>query len=171
MASAIQSTWQHKVKWLVAGGVAGVALGYAVNPFFPINKNLWTSSYVLFTAGYAMLALAACYWVVDVRGWRGWARPFVVLGTNAILAFSLATFMAKNLLIYKMKLPLPGSGGTRVVSAWNWIYLQWFVPLFAGLPAPWNDPRNSSLAFALCYVLLWMAIMWWFYKRKIFWKV
>ena len=141
---AKQTTWQRKVIILVIGGIAGIVAGYAWNPYFPINKNLWTSSYVLFTAGYAMLALAACYWVVDVRRWRPalLTTPFLALGTNAILAFSLSVFIAKNLLIYKMRMPVSssvtgpaafgtGTGigtGTRVVNAWSWIYLNWFHP-------------------------------------------
>ena len=154
-----QSTWQNKVKWLAASGVAGLLVGEALHPFFPINKSLWTSSYVIFTAGYAMLALAACYWIIDVKRWRAWSKPFVVFGTNAILAFSLSTFMAKNLIIYKMHAP-----NGRLVSAGSWAYTTWFAPLFA-------DPRNSSLLYAVTYVLLWLAIMWWFYERKIFLKV
>jgi predicted acyltransferase len=191
------------VRWLIAGGIIGIVAGYAWNPYFPINKNLWTSSYVLFTAGYAMLALAACYWVVDVRRWRPalLTTPFLALGTNAILAFSLSIFIAKNLLIYKMKMmgpalatgsasiatgaassvgkagalaarSAPGAGSSvRVVNAWTWIYLNWFAPLFAGLPAPLNDPRNASLLFALTFVAIVTMIMWVFYKRKIFLKV
>lgn len=172
-------TWQSKVKWLLAAGAAGLLAGEALHPYFPINKNLWTSSFVIFTAGYAMVALAACYWVVDVKRWRAWSTPFLVLGMNAILSFSLATFIAKNLLIYKMRMP-----DGRVVSAWTWIYHRWFETLFVGTRfvgtrfagkalagTAFADPRNGSLAFAVAFVLMVTAIMWWFYRRKIFLRV
>ena len=110
-------------------------VGEVWNVWFPINKNLWTSSYVVFTAGYAMLALAAVYWVVDVKGWRAWARPFLVFGSNAILVFTLSTWMTKMLLITRVP---NGQGGS--MSAWSWIIIHSWRPYFA-------DVRNSSLAF------------------------
>ena len=135
-------------------------LGKGLDLFFPINKNLWTSSYVIFTAGYAMLVLAACYWLIDVRGWRAWSRPFLVLGMNSILAFTLSTWVAKNIyLIYRTPMP----DGT-LVSVATWAYRGWFAPLF-------SDPRNSSLLFALTYLGFWMAVMWWLHARKIYVKI
>jgi predicted acyltransferase len=153
-----EGTWQSKVKRLVLAGVAGISVGEAWNLVFPINKNLWTSSYVVFTAGYAMLLLAACYWVIDVKQWRAWSKPFLVFGMNSVLAFTLSTWAARNLLIYK----LPGPKGP--VSTYSWIALHWFKPYF-------SDPRNSSLAFALSYVMIWLVVMFWFYEKKIFLKV
>ena len=73
-------TLLHKVRVLAIAGVAGIAAGYLWHPFFPINKPLWTSSYVLFTAGAGSLLLALCMWLIDVRGWRAWGAPFLWLG-------------------------------------------------------------------------------------------
>ena len=66
-----------------------------LHPYFPINKNLWTSTFVLFTGGFAMLVLAACYWVVDLRGWRKGITPILAFGRNAILAYALAALVSE----------------------------------------------------------------------------
>jgi predicted acyltransferase len=154
----LQNSWQEKVKQLLIWGTAGIVLGELWSLVFPINKNLWTSSYVVFTAGYAMLLLAACYWVIDVKGWCGWSKPFLVFGMNSVLAFTLSTFAAKNLLIYKV------AGVKGTASAYSWIAQHWFRPHFA-------DPRNASLAFALSYVSVWLVVMWWLHEKKVFVKV
>ena len=86
----------RKALGLVVAGIPLLLAGRLLHPYFPINKNLWTSTYVLFTGGFAMLLLAACYWVVDLRGWRGWATPFLVFGMNAILAYALAALVAED---------------------------------------------------------------------------
>jgi predicted acyltransferase len=161
--SDLQSTWQYKVKQLVLWGVTAVVVGEVWGVWFPINKNLWTSSYVVFTAGYATLALAVIYWIVDVRGWRKWSTPFLVFGSNAILVFTLSNWLTKMLLILKVPAQLP-NGQQGSMSVWSWLIVNGWRPHFA-------DIRNSSLAFALSYVLFWLAIMWWFYKKRIFVKI
>jgi predicted acyltransferase len=147
------SLW-HKLRGLALAGVAGVVAGYAWHPWFPISKPLWTSSYVLFTAGAACLLLALCWWLIEMRGWRLWSRPFLWLGSNAILAYALSTFVAKLGSIIKV------ADGTTVQT---WIYDHWFAPL--------AQPKNASLAFALCYVALWTLLAWALYRKKIFVKV
>ncbi len=67
------SSLSHKLRGLALAGVAGVAAGYAWHPWFPISKPLWTSSYVLFTAGAACLLLALCWWLIEMRGWHAWS--------------------------------------------------------------------------------------------------
>src|ERR1041385_5516860 len=86
---------RHNPRGFALPGVAGVTAGYAWHLSFPISKPLWTSSYVLFTAGAACLLLALCWWLIDMRGWRLWSRPFLWLGSNAILVYALSTFVAK----------------------------------------------------------------------------
>ena len=88
----------QKTAWLVAAGITWTAAGLAWDRSFPINKSLWTSSYVLLTSGLAALALAACYWAVDVHGWRRGLRPFVVMGTNALALFVVSGWLVKTLL-------------------------------------------------------------------------
>jgi predicted acyltransferase len=147
----------HKVRGLVIAGVAGVAAGYAWHPWFPISKPLWTSSYVLFMAGAACLTLALCWWLIEMRAWRVWARPFLWLGSNAILVYALSTFMSKLGAIIKI------ADGTQQVEVQTWIYQHWFEPL--------ADERNASLLFAISYVAVWTLVAWGLYRRKIFVKV
>lgn len=143
---------------LFFAGNALMAAGLVWNPAFPINKNLWTSSYVLFMGGMAMVGLAMCYWLVDVKGVRRWSRPFTVFGMNAIAAFFLSGVFAR--LLNLVKVP-GGTAGSEPVKAW----------LYANAFATWLDPLNASLAFAIAFVLLWWGIMEVFYRRKLFIKV
>lgn len=154
----VKTTWQNKVKVLAILGAIAMAVGELLHPIFPINKGLWTSTYVIFTAGYAMLVLAACYWLIDVKQWRSWSKPFLVFGMNAILIFTASGWLSKNMGIFRV----PWNG--RAIGVNAWIYQAIFAPLF-------TDPRNSSLAFGLAYVLFWLAIAWWLYNKKIFVKV
>ena len=147
----------HKLRGLAIAGVAGVAAGYAWHPWFPISKPLWTSSYVLFTAGAACLLLALCWWLIEMRGWRVWARPFLWLGSNAILVYALSTFLGKLGSIIKV------SDGGETMAIQTWIYEHWF--------APQAQEKNASLAFAICYVALWTLVAWALYRKKIFIKV
>ena len=148
----------EKVAGLFVAGAICVAVGWAWNAFFPINKALWTSSYVLFTGGLAMQFLALCYWIIDIKGYRRWAKPFEVFGVNAIALYMGAGIMADLLGVIKMT----GSDGTKV-SLGSWIYENLF--------ASWASPINASLAFAIAFVLVWLGLMWILYKRKIFIKV
>src|SRR5690606_30697559 len=122
------------------------------NEAFPINKNLWTSSYVVFTAGMALHCLAICYWLIDVREHRAWAKPFVIFGMNAIAAFFLSGLFARLLTLIRV-------GDTTLKG----LIYESYTPLLS--------PVNASLAFAISFVLLWLGIMTLFYRRGIFLKV
>ena len=126
---------------LAVSGFLALMAGWIWNGWFPINKNLWTSSYVLFTGGIALLTLAVLYWTIDVRQWKRWATPLCVFGVNALLAFVLSGLLARLLLAWKV-------GGT---SARTWIYEHSF--------ASWAGPINGSLAFAVAYVVLWYLVL------------
>jgi predicted acyltransferase len=140
-----------------SAGVAAVALGLVWDLAFPINKNLWTSSFVVFTAGAAALALAICYWLIDVRGWRWWTKPFVILGMNAIALYVLAGASADILGTVRVA----GDAG-REVSLQRLIYSSLYAPL--------ADPKNTSLLFALSYLVVLFVVLWWMYRRRIFLK-
>jgi predicted acyltransferase len=147
---------QRWVRHLLLGGVGAAALGLIWNPWFPINKSLWTSSYVLFTAGVAAMTLALCsLWVdTDDAPWRRrTSEPFVALGRNALLLFVLSGLIGRLL------------GVLRVgdVSLKTWIYTQWFAPL--------ASPKNASLLFALVNLLVLWALLWWLHRRKTYWSV
>jgi predicted acyltransferase len=90
---------RRKVGGLLLAGVALLAAGWAWHPFFPVVKKLWSSSFVLVTAGWSAILLAGFYWIIDVRGWRRWCEPFVWVGANPIslyLAAGMGAFRAVN---------------------------------------------------------------------------
>jgi predicted acyltransferase len=111
----------EKTVWMLLAGNAALLLGLFWHEAFPINKNLWTSSYVVFTAGVALHFLAACYWLVDVKGWRRWAFPFVVFGLNAIAAFFLSGIFARVLGLVRWT----GPGGEAVAFVLFWLGVMW----------------------------------------------
>jgi predicted acyltransferase len=152
-----RSAAEKTVALFIAGNV-GLVLGLIWHSLFPINKNIWTSSYVIFTAGMALHFLALCYWIVDVKGYRRWAHPFYVFGVNAIAAFFLSGIMARILNLVKWT---RSAGDT--VTLKGWIYQTFF--------ASWLTPINASLAFALVFVALWVGIMETFHRKRIYVKV
>ena len=144
------------LRGLLLGGILLTVVGWAWGLVFPINKNLWTSSYVVFTGGLATLLLGAWYWLVEMKGYRRWATPFVVYGMNAIAVFVLSGLVTKTLVLVRV-------GGEEGISAYGWLH--------ANLFASWLSPENASLGFALGYVLLWLAAMWLLHRREIFIKI
>jgi predicted acyltransferase len=143
------------LRGLFAAGAIATAAGLFWGRFFPINKSLWSSSYALLMAGLACLCLAACVWIVDVRGWKRWAAPLAWLGRNAIAAFTLSTLGAITLIAVKLAGP---DGKPR--SLWTTIYRAVF-DRFA-------DPRLGSLLFALVYLSIWVAVFGLLDRKKIF---
>jgi len=139
---------------LAASGAVGLAIGLGWGMVFPINKSLWTSSYVVFTAGAALLVLAACYWLIEIKGWAWWTGPFVVLGVNALAVFFLSTLLAIALARVHVG---GGAGPPRALQ----------TVLFDALFRPWLRPAAASLAWALGNVLLWLAAMWPLYRKGI----
>src|SRR5439155_15646616 len=85
----------ERIVGLYGAGCIAMVAGSLWSWVFPINKNLWTSSYVVFTAGFACVALATCLWIIDVRGIRGWTKPFVIYGVNPLVAFLGSGLMAR----------------------------------------------------------------------------
>jgi predicted acyltransferase len=138
----------EKAAWMFAAGAVGLAAGAVMDTWFPINKLLWSSSYVVFTVGFALQMLAFCYLVIDILQIRRWAMPFLVFGMNAIAVFFLSSLTGKVL------------GLLGVIPA-----------VFNALFASWLPPYDSALAYALCYVLFWLAIMSILYKKRIFIKI
>jgi predicted acyltransferase len=139
--------------WGVIVTIAGVLLGWWL---MPINKQIWTPSFTVFTAGMAMLGLGCVYYIADVRGRRMWALPFTIYGMNAILAFVLAGIAGRLLALVKV-----GETNTPVLS---YFYRNVLVPSF-------EREVNASLAYALLFVLVFLCIMTVMYLLKIFIKV
>lgn len=159
---ATASTSATLARWGLALGAAGLVW----HVWFPINKNLWTSSYVLFTAGAAMVLLASFHWIMDVRGARRWATPFLIYGRNALAVFVASGMVAKALILS----PAPGgaaqsgeSGAAIATSMYDWIYQNVFAPV--------ASPVNASLLFALATVVLWGGVLFWMDRKRIYIKV
>jgi predicted acyltransferase len=148
----------EKMSGLFAVGSIGMMLGLMWNWSFPINKSLWTSSYVLFTAGMACVILAACMWIIDYHNIRGWTKPWVIFGVNPIVAFVGSGMLAR--LIYTLWTVNYQGKPTSVQQV---IYKTAF--------ASWLPPRLASLGFAVVFVLLWYFILAVLYRKKIFLKV
>jgi predicted acyltransferase len=148
----------ERITGLFAVGSIGMMLGLMWNWSFPINKSLWTSSYVLFTAGMACVALATIMWIVDYCNVQWWTKPFVVFGVNPIVAFVGSGVLAR--LIYTLwHVNYQG----KSIALQDAIYQIVFLP--------WLPPRVASLAFALSFVLLWYGILTVLYRRNIILKV
>ena len=148
----------ERITGLFAAGSVGMMLGLMWNWSFPINKNLWTSSYVVFTAGMAVVALATIMWLVDYCNVKWWTKPFVVFGVNPIVAFVGSGVLAR--LIYTLwHVNYHG----KSVAVQDAIYQSVFLP--------WLPPRMASLAFAIAFVLLWYGILTVLYRRNIILKV
>jgi predicted acyltransferase len=147
-----------KVAGMLAFGVAGIVAGQIWNVWFPINKKLWTSSFVLFTAGCSLVVLALCYWVCDVKQRRGaWTKPFIVFGTNAIAAYVLAEIVA--ILLINIHLHM----GARTVTLWEYLYQT----VFGAVPSR----ELGSLLYSVVFVCLCWLPIYAMYRKRIFLKV
>jgi predicted acyltransferase len=148
----------EKVSGMFFFGLVLIVAAWCWNPFFPFNKALWTSSYVLYTAGLALCFLGFCYYLIDIKGYKTWTKPFVIFGVNALALFIGSGLMARMIGIIKV----PGKEGSQV-SLQGWIYDTVFVPL--------ADAKTSSLLFAICFILFWLFLMWLLYRKRIYIKV
>ena len=149
----------EKVAALFFFGVSAITLGWIWSFWFPLNKALWTSSYVLFTAGLALCFLGFCYWLIDIKGCRKWAKPFLIFGVNALALFVFSGLTAKLMGIIKVG----ADGDGKSVSLQSWIFNSLFLPFAA--------PINASLMFAVSFILVWLFLMWLLYRKQIYIKV
>ena len=154
----IRNSKFEKAAGLFFFGLVLLALGYIWNSYFPMNKALWTSSYVLATSGLALLILGACYWLIDIQGYKKWASPFVVFGVNAMPLFVFSGIWARMHAAYRVA----GPEGNPI-SVQRWVMNNIFSPIF--------NPIDASLAFAICFILLWLFLMWLLYRKQIFIRV
>lgn len=143
----------EKVAVLFARGVVLVIIGYVWDWFFPINKPIWTSSYAVFTAGQAMCTLALCYWLIDIKGYKNWTKPFVIYGVNALVVYVASGILARTLGVISV--------GDTSLQGW----------LFATVFAPLAPPKMASLLYAIVWVLCWYAVLHAMHKRNIIIKV
>lgn len=148
----------ERIEGLFAAGFLATVLGLAWGWSFPINKSLWTSSYTLFTAGAGAAALAMCMWIIDRQRATWWTTPLKVFGVNPLVAFVGSGLMAR--LIYSL---LKVQIGGETVSVQAVIYNALF--------ASWLEPRDASLAFALCFTGFWLLVLLALYRRNIIIRV
>jgi predicted acyltransferase len=147
-----------KISWLFSVGILAVAAGLLWDLEFPINKALWTSSYVLYTGGLATITLALCYWLIDVQQYNRFTKPFVVYGVNAITVFFIAGLAPRLINMFK----ITNADGEKI-GALTAFYQKFFVPIFS--------PINASLAYAIFVVLFFYVILYIMYKKKIIIKI
>ena len=147
-----------RIAALFAVGALAAVLGLMWHWSLPINKNLWTPSYVVFTGGMASMSLATCLWLIEDRGIRWWARPFLVFGMNPFLAFVGSGLLARCL--YSL-----------FTGTWHEAVVPIQRVIFEAAFNSWLSPKNASLLFALAFVLLWLAILSVFHRKQWFLKL
>jgi predicted acyltransferase len=148
-----------KALGLGAASVSSLALGYLWSLWFPLNKNMWTSSFVLVAAGYSLALLTFAFWAVEVQGWRkGWTWAWLVFGSNAI-----AAYMISELLPGALDHVSIATGPGRHIDLSDWI----FGHVFAHIPNPHWAAFAYSVSFtAVCFLPVWVL-----YRKKIFIKL
>lgn len=139
-------------------GIIGVLLGLFWSQWLPINKNLWTSSYSILTAGLALMVFSLLYLLIDVLAFKKWAKPFIVFGMNAITVYVLSIVFARLITLPKFS---TADGNSYHLKAL----------FYDNILAPLVGNFNASFVYAILYTLLWSGIMWIFYNKKIFIKV
>jgi predicted acyltransferase len=150
---------RKSIMWMVLFGILGIIFGGIWNRWFPINKNLWTSSFVLFSGGLALLFLSLLYWMVEVKKWRGvWTMPILVFGMNAIAGF------VTDSMIY-------GPGYTFTARGPNGAKTNWHEAAQAWLEAAGLGTANASLVYSLGAVAICWILLWFLWRKKIFLKI
>lgn len=147
-----------KTVWMYIWGSVLMLAGWIWSFWFPLNKNIWTSSYVLYTGGLALFFLAFCYWFIDIKKVTWWIKPFHVYGMNAITVFFLSGIVGRLLYLIKWEI-----ADGKMITLKNYLFETFFLS--------WLDPINASLAFAILYIVIWLGLMWILYTKKIFIKV
>jgi predicted acyltransferase len=138
-------------------GVVAIVLGLTTDLFFPINKSLWTSSYVLYSGGICTLGLTLAFWLIDVKGYKKYAWIFLVFGTNAITAYILSEIMPGFINFLRL------SHNGHKISGMKYFYEVVFLPAFS--------PANASLLSACVFVIFIWIMMYILYRRRIVIKI
>lgn len=149
---------EDKTAWMFVAGNALLLVGAILDMRLPINKNMWTSSYSIFMTGWALVCLALFYWLIDVKGYKRWAQPFIIWGTNALAMFVLSGVVGRLLTLVKVT----QSDGTQVALK-TYIVDAFYSPL--------ASPINASLLYAITFMLFTFLVAWVMWKKKWFWKV
>lgn len=155
-------TKEEKSAWMIVFGSGLLLLGAALDMWMPINKSLWTVSYSIFMAGWALCIFGIFYFLIDAKGIKKWAHPFVVYGMNAIFIFVLSGVVGRTMALWKFNIQL--SDGTFADVSMKSIITQ-------NLFDPYFSPLNASMMHAIVWISVMYLIVWMMYKRKWFVKV
>ncbi|RTY87379.1 acyltransferase family protein [Flavobacterium sp. RSP15] len=161
-------TKKEKAIKMLGSGLALVSVALIWNEFFPLNKSLWTSSFVLYTAGFATLFLAILYYIIDIKGYKNWTTPVLVWGVNPMIVFFLSGLLPR--VLSSIKVPNPEYAIRNLNEIPKQIGLQDYLNRFCILPY-FDEPKLASLIWALLNILFWSVVLWFFYKKKLFFKV
>lgn len=144
----------RKIAYYIIAAMVLLIIGYTWDTVFPINKALWTSSFVLVTTGWGLLVFSVIYYLCDIHGIKGWSKPFMAFGMNAIIVYFLSGFISKC--FYQIKL-------ANDISIHGNLYN--FIESIVSIP------KLASLIYALLVVFFYYLIALFLYKKKIFFKV
>jgi predicted acyltransferase len=148
-----------KIVRMLLFGVLGLIAGLLWNYSFPINKNLWTSSFVLLTGGFALVFLSLLYWITEVKNWRGaWTMPTLVFGMNAIAGY------IADALVY-------GPGYTFTARAPNGTMLNWHEAAQAHLEAAGFSVVHASLIYSISAVVFCWLLLLVLWRKRVFLKI
>ena len=151
----------EKAKRMFLIGVILIVLGQIWNIIFPINKALWTSSYVLYTAGLATLTLSILYYLIDIADYKKGIQLFQIWGVNPMIVFFLSQIVPQSMAM--VSLPNPKNPAEQI-NLWDYLYTFKVLPFF-------DNPMTASLTFALLYAGMWSLLLAYFYKKKMYFKV
>lgn len=150
-----------KAQNMAIAGVALIIAGLLWNLIFPINKSLWTSSYVLYTTGLAATTLAILYYIIDIADYKKGFKPFLIWGVNPMIVFFTSQIIPQALVMIQFKNP---HHPEQQINLLDYLYSFGIAPFF-------SDPKAASFAGALVYVAIWTFILWIFYRNKLIFKV
>jgi predicted acyltransferase len=152
----------RKSRYLIFIGLIFIGLGLCWHPYFPINKSLWTSSFVLLSSGFAFLFTGILHEIIERRNIKKWTPIFVIFGINPILVFFFSGIIPRALNM--IKIPIAGDTEHTKLGLISYVYQQGIQPYF-------NDLRWASLVGAFVYLLIWFVILYLFKRRNIIFKV
>ncbi|MCF6296913.1 MAG: DUF5009 domain-containing protein [Flavobacteriaceae bacterium] len=145
---------QEKLKIFITIGIIALALGYLWSMSFPLNKALWTSSFVLVTGGWACLLYAVIFYITDIKGNSAWGKPAIIFGSNAITVYFLSSFVSKSFGLIKL------SSGESLHGY-----------LYGTLSSIITIPKLSSITYAIIVIVFYYLVAYILYKKKLFIKV
>ncbi|MDI5950397.1 acyltransferase family protein [Flavobacterium yafengii] len=149
------------LKKIAVAGFALLIAGLLWSLLFPLNKSLWTSSYVLYSAGIATLCLTLLYFLIDVANYKKWTKLFLIWGVNPMIVFFFSGIIPRVLSSITIQNP---EISTEQINIQSYFYKFYIIPIF-------SNPMNASLTFAVVYAIFWSLILWAFYKNKLIFKV